>query len=312
MYWIVKNYKNINHLNFRLDAGLYHHPDYVNFQSENSYYSFLLFYENNNYPCAFIHLTKDKNDYWVSPSCAPFGGLVSNDDCTLQGIQFLFQTVQEWLNLKLCKSFKLKAPSKIYEYNKNYSQYFYILLGFKIQIKDINFHISVDTNSFISIIKPQEKRRLRKCYRNGFVVKHINNTEFPDIYEFIKRNRELKQYNLSVSLEQLAKQLTNFPNHFIILGIFDGDQIVAVSLCVLVTSKVMYNFLVSDCLSYRTFSPIVMLYEALYNYCQANNYRTLDLGVSLDNDGNYKPSLARFKLNMGAETSEKITWIKDI
>jgi hypothetical protein len=49
-----------------------------------------------------------------------------------------------------------------------------------------------------------------------------------------------------------------------------------------------------------------MLTKGLYDYCAVNQIKILDLGVSLDSDGNYKPSLARFKQNLGADLSEKI------
>ncbi len=165
---------------------------------------------------------------------------------------------------------------------------------------------------FKAIIKAQERRRLHKCIRNGLEVRFIDHSKFDYIYEFIQKNRQSQKYNLSISMEQLSKQLTQFPDRYLLLAVYDGGNIIAATVSVLVTDKVLYNFLISDDLAYRTYSPTVMLYDALYKFCQVHHFKSLDLGVSLDNNENYKPSLARFKLNMGAETSEKITWIKEI
>ena len=50
----------------------------------------------------------------------------------------------------------------------------------------------------------------------------------------------------------------------------------------------------------------------IYEYCQEEKVKILDLGISLDHLGKEKPSLIRFKKNIGGIPSEKITYIKHL
>jgi hypothetical protein len=53
---------------------------------------------------------------------------------------------------------------------------------------------------------------------------------------------------------------------------------------------------------------MVMLINHLYQYSQHEGINVLDLGSSLDANQQLKPSLARFKQNMGAVPSPKLTF----
>ncbi len=55
---------------------------------------------------------------------------------------------------------------------------------------------------------------------------------------------------------------------------------------------------------------MVLLNSYLYEYAQSEGIVLIDLGVSLDHTGREKASLMRFKENLGAERSEKVTYEK--
>jgi hypothetical protein len=149
------------------------------------------------------------------------------------------------------------------------------------------------------------------CERD-FVLKNGTNPTATQVYEFIQHNRQLLSYTLSFSFEQLRCGWTYFPIIFGVFCVRDTDALAALTLAVRVGEKVLYNFCPADNLSYRNYSPAVLLNKGLYEYAKNEGIRVLDLGVSIDSEEKVKPSLRRFKHNLGAKDSEKQIFAKKI
>ncbi|GGC01488.1 GNAT family N-acetyltransferase [Dyadobacter sediminis] len=161
---------------------------------------------------------------------------------------------------------------------------------------------------FAERIAAAEKRRLRKSVAAGFVAGPDFTVSCETAYEFIQESRLQKGYAISISLLQMQLLLHVFPDHFQIFTVKDTGRIIALSLAVRVNERVLYNFLSADLGSYRHFSPAVMLLESIYRFCQEKQISMLDLGISIDGTGIHKPSLSRFKQNVGGEACVKITY----
>ena len=182
--------------------------------------------------------------------------------------------------------------------------------GFRVREANQNFFLLVDSHSFISIIEPQERRRLRKCQRAGFTCSYWKTPDIATVVSFLKTTRQQQGYRLTICPERLTDLLQMFPNQFLIFAVTDGSHLAAVSVAVQVRHDILYNFMPASHPAYRTFSPMVMLMDGLFTYCQQQNIRLLDLGVSLDNDRQPKPGLMRFKRNLGALESPKLVFEK--
>lgn len=184
--------------------------------------------------------------------------------------------------------------------------------GFEItQAIDSQF-IEIKETHFEQGLHASERRRLRKCLRAGFRFEEWQNPPANQVYDFIQQNRQLLGYSLSFSFEQLKMWLDLFPAHFRVFCVKDADTIASLTLTVRVGEKVLYNFCPADNLSYRNYSPAVLLNKGLYNYAKNKGITIFDLGVSIDSEGKTKPSLSRFKHNLGAKDSEKQTFNKKI
>ncbi|MFN8345795.1 MAG: GNAT family N-acetyltransferase [Spirosomataceae bacterium] len=175
-----------------------------------------------------------------------------------------------------------------------------------------NQFIEVKKGDFEKSIHASERRRLRKCLRAGFQFEEWQNPPAGPVYEFIQANRQQLGYRLSFSFEQLSEWLKVFPEHFRVFCVNDADTIASLTLTVRVGEKVLYNFCPADNLSYRTFSPAVLLHKGLYEYAENEGIPILDLGVSVDAEGLPKPGLRRFKHNLGAKDSEKYVFFKTL
>ncbi|MEI7581792.1 GNAT family N-acetyltransferase [Runella sp.] len=184
--------------------------------------------------------------------------------------------------------------------------------GFGIIQSIDNQFIEVNETDFELGLHVSERRRLRKCMRADFRFEEWSNPPAQEVYGFIQHNRQLLGYSLSFSFEQLNRWLEVFPNHFRVFCVKDADTIASLTLAVRVGEKVLYNFCPADNLAYRTFSPSVLLNKGLYEYTKNEGVAILDLGVSVDAKGFSKPSLSRFKHNLGAKDSEKYVFHKAI
>ncbi|MCF2516642.1 GNAT family N-acetyltransferase [Dyadobacter sp. CY351] len=99
-----------------------------------------------------------------------------------------------------------------------------------------------------------------------------------------------------------------FPEAYQIFKVVDQEKIIALTMTVRVNDHILYNFLCGDLPEYRVYSPVVMLMDRVYQHCQRENIRILDLGISLDGNGVHKPSLSRFKKNIGGKECLKMTY----
>ncbi len=180
--------------------------------------------------------------------------------------------------------------------------------GFRLTHAYQNHALRIGSDAFIQTIHASERRRLRKCHRAGFVTQQWLMPDIGAVIRFIAETRQQQGYQLTIEPERLAGLLRQFPGDFPVFAVHDGSALAALTVAVRVRADILYNFLPASSPASRTFSPAVLLTECLYVYCQQHSIRLLDLGVSLDNDRQFKPTLARFKERLGATPSEKLVF----
>ena len=288
--------------------NLYARHQYISIQSDEqkNILSFYLFEVGHSEYIGVLHCYESVNGNWLSPVNAPFGGVESIQDCPAEGLLFLLNCVEDFLRNEGGVCLKIKLPPIFY---RGIESEIYHQIGFTTDLENHDYYLPVISEPFENIIDPQEKRRLAKCKRESFSSENCVMTP-TDLYDFIETSRLIYGYSLSISERQLTKLMNEFPEQFIVFVVKHQEEIVALSLTVLVNDEVLYNFMPADLPAYKIYSPMVMLYDCIYTYCQSNGIRFLDLGQSLDHEGNFKPSLANFKVNMGAEECAKTTIVK--
>lgn len=292
-------------------AFLYQTADHLNTQNSSQYYSFYLFREGQIPAAGCIHFTK-QNKVYTSPARSPFGGIQCDEKCTSDEICFFLGCIDDWFNTQDNYAVNIKTAPQCYHPARvnNLFGSAYQLAGYNVSDRFTNYHIPISTKSFSANITSAERRRLSRCKKTGFGASLYDNPDIKIVYHFIQESRDAKKYLMSVTLEQLNTLLSRFPQHCLIFIVTDKEKIIALTVTILVGKNVLYNFLPADLPSYKNFSPTVYLIEAVYNYCQKEKIAILDLGISLDSNGNEKPGLLKFKKNIGAQASLKITYAK--
>ena len=274
-------------------------------------YSFRLTKNESSNFGAEIHFFVTNNRA-VSLRHASFGSVDWCGDVPEKGLTFLIECVnnfsekQKWASVEIRNFPHCYAPHTAERIEQ-------VLLneGFHTSRNQLNHHISVSETPFETIIGSANRRRLRKCQRAGFVFEQFTDISPQQVYDFIAASRARQQYKMTLDLPQLTRLLTELPEHFLVFCVKDHQTITCLTLAVFVNEKILYNFCPADNLDYRTYSPAVMLTEGLYEFAQRNEISILDLGISVDALGNPKPTLIKFKENLGGISSEKWTFKRD-
>ena len=259
---------------------------------------------------AALHLDILSAEAFSLPRAA-FGGIQAVTGMPAETLMRLLGATDDWCRQnKVPRLVVRTAPAAYDEKQSAVLQTAYESSGFVTAGTLFNHHIRVTTTPFLDRIHTSERRRLRKSTRAGFTVEAWKNPDPAQVYAFLAESRRRQGYPLSLDYDQLRLLLTHLPHQAQVFVVKDKTEIISLTVCVRVSSTILYNFCPADNLDYRSYSPMVLLNSYLYEYAQSEGIVLIDLGVSLDHTGREKASLMRFKENLGAERSEKVTYEK--
>ena len=260
---------------------------------------------------ALIHFFVANNQA-VSLQRASFGSIDWHGNVPDAGLIFLFSCTNEFALQRGWQSGEIRnfpqcyAPQLAERIRETL-----VGQGFGVSKNQVNYHILVSEEPFYRILGNANRRRLRKCQRAGFSFEQLHGCSAQQVYDFIAASRARQQYRMTLELPQMERLMRDFPDQVLIFCVKDRENIACLTLAVRVNEGILYNFCPADNLDYRTYSPSVMLTEGLYEFSQRSGIGVLDLGISVDADGNLKPTLVRFKENLGGVVSEKWTFKRD-
>lgn len=250
-----------------------------------------------------------QNGLALSPVAAPFGSVEWAAQVTPAELSRFVNELIEQVRQVGGTRLQLIHPPACYA-PKQTEQLFDILNqhDFSLSRQVSTFYLPVNGQPLLHRTRASERQRFRKCVRAGFRASRWEKPDPDTVIQFLGEHRRIKGYSLSVSENQLVCLLNRFPENFPVFGVWSEQILVALCVCVRVRTDSLYTFMPVSHANYAPFSPMVMLLENLYQYCQQTHISLLDLGPSLDSTRRFKPSLARFKVNMGAITSPKPTF----
>lgn len=257
--------------------------------------------------CAFFI----RADEACSPAAAPFGSIEFSEtlpDAVLN--KFLFELTaaardEGAKKLRIASYPQCYAQQQADRLIKGLSAH-----NFDQKFVHPTYYLPIGDHLFDNQLVPAERRRLQRCRRTGLQFDRRPSSDVADVINFIQETRQQKGYPMSVSSSRLTELCQQFPDQFVAFTVTDGSRLAAVTITVRVRHDILYNFLPASHPDYQMLSPIVMLTDGLFTYCQKQTIRILDLGVSLDANKQPKPSLMRFKRNLGAQESPKSTFEK--
>ncbi len=247
-----------------------------------------------------------------SPFRSPFGSFLFSDAIGQATLHEFIRFCESRLKDKNVNTICLKHQPELYASKKNLDAEIALqAVGYKIQSAETSAIVSVTGKSFESGLHRSEKKRLRKCREAELKFEVLPSGQLQKIYTFLEACRAEKGYTVSMSFAEIEKLENTFPERVLLTAVSDKNQLVAANISIRVYESVLYNFYHDHSPDYDHVSPVVLLNEGLYQFCQNEKIILLDLGTSNLN-GTLNESLLNFKLHLGAQPSRKLTFTKKI
>lgn len=296
-------------LKLPFDQGIFHDPKHLNLQATQGWHSFYV--KHDEVLEGIIHFHIDGN-HASSPYRSTFGSFLFSETLTEGALTDFVSYCENRLVDQKVKSINIKNQPEAYAFEKNQllSEIFN-KLGYSAAKEETSAILLVTGESFESGLHKSEKKRLRKCRERSLSFEIMPLEQLQKIYIFLEACREEKGYSLSMPFDEISKLAMTFPDRMLLTAVIDKNQIVAANISIRVYDHVLYNFYHDHAGEYDHLSPVVLLNEGLYGFCQFNKINLIDLGTSNIND-QVNESLLAFKLHLGAQPSRKLTFIKNL
>ena len=179
-------------------------------------------------------------------------------------------------------------------------------IGAKILYTDTSYHIDLKSWATSDMSKGNRKK-LRQCQEIDLQTTRLHRSDIGAAYELIEANRLALGVTPSVSLAQMMKMFDDMPDIYESFGTYYGQDLVAAAITVMITDKIRYVYMWADDAEYRLLSPVVALCNGIIEYSIAEGNSVRDLGTASE-FGIINEGLARFKTNLGAIATNKITY----
>ena len=293
------------------ESYLFNSPQNLTIQSLDGWHSLHLLRTEKKTARARVHFhLEDK--VALSPLKNPFGAYEFAN--TVEPKE-LFDFIR-WVEVKLVEKGAKKIELKTFPalYNASASAIlltFLTNLGYRIKNAELSACIDVNPNSLYQTMSSYEKRKSGQIKRSNLRFATVPVGKIREVFDFISSCREERKQSLSMTYGQMKTVCDHFPDKFCLFGVYDNSALAAASISILVSDSVLYNFYSAHAKQYDYLSPVVRLMEGMYEYCQGQKIRLIDLGTSaLQGRPNF--TLLDFKLNLGAIPTQKLTFEKSV
>lgn len=253
-----------------------------------------------------------QNQTFKSPIKGTFGGIEVNPNTSYYVKEEIIQNVLKFLKNLGARKITISSPPFAHN-NQKSNSIFNILLnsGFQVSNHEINHAIEIDNTPLIDKMRRNNKKRLKKCQREGFLFELLKNKEdCKKVYNVIAENRKNKGYKISMSFQQIMEMTSLFPKDIYFFQTSFEGKIAASSICIKITNDILYVFYWGDIKGFEHYSPISHLASGIYNFAKENAFKLMDVGTS-SVQGMLHHGVAIFKENLGFSTSLKLTYSKD-
>ena len=127
----------------------------------------------------------------------------------------------------------------------------------------------------------------------------------------LQENRNKRGVKLSLSYDQLLVQANALPDRYWFVECLDSSRnLAAYAVFVRINLNTFYVLYWGDHVEYRKHSPVVMICNAILNFCKTKQVQFLDLGIS-SLHGAIDQGLFGFKERLGAISCPKLIIYND-
>lgn len=246
------------------------------------------------------------NERYISLFKGTFGSF-STKDIDFKTLELFINVVINQILLLKPKEILIKLPP-IFHNQLSFAKILNILFrkGFVISELNINHFLEVKKNfNYENIVSKGNIKKLAKCEKK-YILKEDCFEDLGKVYEVLEINRNSKGNSMSLKYKDMYKLCEKFKKFIKIFAVIDeSNNFVASSFCIIINPKILYVFYWGEIPKVKNDSPVVMLSKTIYNFCQKNDFKFIDIGTSSENSNpNY--NLSKFKERIGCKVSSKI------
>ncbi|MBL7871007.1 MAG: hypothetical protein JNM78_05315 [Cyclobacteriaceae bacterium] len=291
----------------RIVNFLFNHPTHLQLQSVTGWHVFEYRDKKTDkvWACISFHL---KAGEARCPLRAPFGSIElyrKLDEDYLA--QFIIQ-VEEQLGKLGAKKIVIRNAPELYNEEQSKLLKKALLKSEFESSEEVSSVIHLDGKPFEKKIKISERQKLKKA-ASMFRFTKVNKSELIELYKFIATCRKERQQSLSMTLIELKKLVTAFPDSVLFFKVGTVEETTAAAIVIRVSKEVLYTFYYAHAKAHNRISPVVFLISGIYDFAVEHKYKMIDLGTSMI-DRQINRSLLHFKKSIGGVTTRKLTFTK--
>lgn len=182
--------------------------------------------------------------------------------------------------------------------------------SYVVELSQLSYSVSIDDVDLVHKMKHNNRKRVRKCEREGFVFSECDADGAREIYDVIARNRAHRGYPISMSFAEVRRMVETFPGALSFYGVNHGDEVVASAVCVRLNARVMYTLYWGDVPGYGRYSPVAYLAAGVYASAREKGFSLMDTGTVPSIRSGPAAGLIKFKENLGCKATLKLTYSK--
>ena len=275
-----------------------------------SYY-FVLRHRRTGEFLAAVHFHEAGAGHLESPWRGSFGGFatIPAAGLSLPKREGFVSCVQSFLRNEGIERLTIVFPPLAY-HPEDTSVWIDVLLraGFAMSRHELSYAIAVD-GQFADRIDSGNRKRLRKCVRDGFVGARLDHSEYEDAFQVIAENRQRKGYSLSMSWPAVRDMCQRLPDQVLFFGVRRDAALVAAAVCLRINPRAIFVVYWGELAGVEAWSPVTLLASHIYDYCGPQGITLLDIGTAnIRGVPNY--GLIRYKTNLGCTATLKLTLAK--
>ncbi|MEQ1586656.1 MAG: hypothetical protein ABL895_12300 [Cyclobacteriaceae bacterium] len=245
-----------------------------------------------------------------SPLHAPFGSVeVYRKMKDIQLKEFLEKVQSELMSMGVTKIIIRNFPDLYDEHLSQTVSQTMRSLRFSCR-EEISSIIQVDEKAFERKIKASERQKLKKATAL-FQIDRVGVSDLKLIYSFIADCRKERNQSLSMTLLELNKTISVYPEQFYFFKTIRNNEIAAAAIVIQISKDVLYTFYYAHAKKHNRVSPVVFLISSIYEFATVNKFNMIDLGTSMI-DGHINQSLLHFKKSIGGVSCSKFTYTRSL
>lgn len=184
-------------------------------------------------------------------------------------------------------------------------------LGFRLSASELNYELPVDQQPLEDKMSSGNRKRVRKCLREGFFATQVEPQDLPAVYALIRENRARRGFPMTMTEAQVEQMMRTFPERMSLFAVYREPArtaLCAAAVCLAVTSRIFYVLYWADAPEMEAHSPVALLASCIYEHSRREGFQLLDVGTSTVG-GEPNHGLITFKRNLGFSESLKLAFI---